>query len=155
MKRISDRPHSVLTRDVNTHSTLRHSYTDTHRGKLIADGISNSDHITLVNTPTRVPNTTLQQTYSRVITKVTHQTIRHRGQLNTHYYHQTTYALSRQLTYNRTTDYSKTDNPIRSDHNTPQHTHCQHFFYKHHTDDRQATHTDITPPQPSRPCSKP
>ena len=43
--------------------TLWHSYTDDHRGQLIADVISNSDHITL-NTPTRVPSTTLQQTSS-------------------------------------------------------------------------------------------
>ena len=44
---------------MNAHSTLWHSYTDDHRGQLIADVISNSDHITLnTNTPTRVPNTT-------------------------------------------------------------------------------------------------
>ena len=60
-------PHSVLTRDVNAHSTLWHSYTDDHKGQLIADVISNSDHITL-NTPTRVPNTILQQTSSPDIT---------------------------------------------------------------------------------------
>ena len=64
-------PHSVLTGDVNAHSTLWHSYTDDYRGQLIADVISNSDHITLnTNTPTRVPNTTLQQTYSPDITTV-------------------------------------------------------------------------------------
>ena len=60
---ITNIPHSVLTGDVNAHSTLWHSYTDGHRGQLIADVISNSDLITLnTNTPTRVPNTTLQQT---------------------------------------------------------------------------------------------
>ena len=49
-----------LTGDVNAYSTLWHSYTDDHRGQLIADFISNSDHIKLnINTPTRVPNTTL------------------------------------------------------------------------------------------------
>ena len=63
-------PHSVLTGDVNAHFTLWHSYTDDHRGQLIADVISNSDHITLNNTPTRVPNTTLQQTSSLDITRV-------------------------------------------------------------------------------------
>ena len=48
------------------HTTLWHSYTDDHRGQQIADVISNLDHITLnTNTPTRVPNTTLQQTSSR------------------------------------------------------------------------------------------
>ena len=71
IQHITNMPHSVLTRDVNTHSTLWHSYTDDHRGQLIANVISNSDHITLnTNTPTRVPNTTLQQTYSPDITTV-------------------------------------------------------------------------------------
>ena len=50
--------------------------------------------------PTRVTNTTLQQTSSPDIT--------HRRQLNTHY-HQTTYLSSPQSTYDMTTDYSKTD----------------------------------------------
>ena len=52
-------------------TSLWHSYTDDHRGQLIADVISNSDHITLnTNTPTRVPNTTLQQKSSPEITTV-------------------------------------------------------------------------------------
>ena len=64
-------PHSVLTGDVNAHSTLWHSYTDDHRGQLKADVISNSDHIRLnTNTPIRVPNTTLPQTSSPDITTV-------------------------------------------------------------------------------------
>ena len=68
---ITNIPHSVLTGDVNAHSTLWHSYTDDHRGQLIAAAISNSDHITLnTDTPTRVSNTTLQQTYSPDITTV-------------------------------------------------------------------------------------
>ena len=68
---ITNIPHSVLTGDINAHSTLWHSYTDDHRGQLIADVIRNSDHITLnTNTPTRVPNTTLQQTSSPDITTV-------------------------------------------------------------------------------------
>ena len=68
---ITNIPHSVLTGDVNAHSTLWHSYTNDHRGKLIADVINNSNHITLnTNTPTRVPNTTLQQTSSPDITTV-------------------------------------------------------------------------------------
>ena len=58
-------PHSVLTRDVNAHSTLWHSYSDDHRGQLISDVISNPDHIRLnpdhirlnPDTPTRVSNT--------------------------------------------------------------------------------------------------
>ena len=70
IQHITNIPHSVLTGDVNAHSTLWHSYTD-HREQLIADGITNSDHITLnTNTPTRVPNTTLQQTSSQDITTV-------------------------------------------------------------------------------------
>ena len=68
---ITNIPHSGLTGDVNAHSTLWHSYTEDHRGQLIADVISNSNHITLnTNTPTRVPNTTLQQTSSPDITTV-------------------------------------------------------------------------------------
>ena len=68
---ITNIPHSVLTGDMNAHSTLWHSYTDDHKGQLIADVISNSDHITLnTNTSTRVPNTTLQQTSSPDITTV-------------------------------------------------------------------------------------
>ena len=57
---------------MNAHSTLCHPYRDNHRGQLIADVISNSDHITLntTNTPTRVPNSTLQQTSSPDITTV-------------------------------------------------------------------------------------
>ena len=71
IQHITNIPHSVLTGDINAHSTLWHSYTDDHRGQLIADVISNSDHITLNrNTPTRVPNTTLQQTSSPDITTV-------------------------------------------------------------------------------------
>ena len=69
IQHITNIPHSVLTGDVNAHSTLWHSYTDDHKGQLIADVISNSDHITL-NTTTRVPNTTLQQTSSPYVTTV-------------------------------------------------------------------------------------
>ena len=69
IQHITNIPHSVLTGDVNAHSNLWHSYTDHHRGQLIADVISNSDHITLnTNTPTRVPNTTLQQTSTNIHT---------------------------------------------------------------------------------------
>ena len=51
---ITNIPHSVLTGDVNAHSTLWHQYTDDHRGQLISDVISNSDHITLnSNTPSQ------------------------------------------------------------------------------------------------------
>ena len=47
IQHITNIPQSVLTGDMKTHFTLCHSYTDDYRGQLIADGISNSDHITL------------------------------------------------------------------------------------------------------------
>ena len=50
IQHITNIPHSVLTGDVNAHSTLWHSYTDDHRGQLIADVISKSDDITLQKT---------------------------------------------------------------------------------------------------------
>ena len=88
---ITNIPHSVLTGDVNAHSTLWHSYTDDHRGQLIADVISNSDHITLNTTQPECQtphyNKHHHQTSPRCLT---HFTTGHRGQLNTHY-HQTTY----------------------------------------------------------------
>ena len=108
--------HSVLTEYVNAHHTLRHSYTDDHRGQLIiTDVISNLEHITLnTNTPTRVSNTTLQQTSSPDITTVstTLYNRTHRGQLNTHY-HQTIYPFTtiniredyRQQTTTKPTDF--------------------------------------------------
>ena len=46
IQHITKIPHSVLTGDVKAHSTLWHSYTDDHRGQLVADVISNSDHVT-------------------------------------------------------------------------------------------------------------
>ena len=66
---ITNIPHSVLTGDVNAHSTLWYSYTDDHRGQLIVHVISNLDHITInTNTPTRLPSTTLQQTSPDITT---------------------------------------------------------------------------------------
>ena len=91
---ITNIPHSVLTGDVNAHSTLWHSYTDDHNGQLIADVIINSDHLTQTHQP-RVPNTTLHQTYSPDITTVSN-TLYHQTSwttLNMHY-HQTTYPSS-------------------------------------------------------------
>ena len=62
--------HIYTTGDVNANSTLWHSYTDDYTGQLIADVISNSDHITLnTNTPPEC-HTTLQQTSSPDITTV-------------------------------------------------------------------------------------
>ena len=156
---ITNIPHSFLTGDVNAHSTFWHSYTDDHRGQLIADVISNSDHITLnTNTPTRVPNTTLQQTSSPDITTVSN-TLYNRTSWTTQH------ALSsdhlpiittinirhdyRLQTTTKPTDlyqiqesrldtiYRRHRVRFRSD----QHTHCQQNFHKHHTDGRQAEHT--------------
>ena len=63
IQHITNIPDSVLTGDVNAHSTLWHSYTDNHSGQLIVDVISNSDHITLnTNTQTRVSNTLYNRT---------------------------------------------------------------------------------------------
>ena len=71
IQHITDIPNSILTGDVNAHSTLWYSHTDDHRGNLISNIINDSNHITLnTNTPTRVPNTTLQQTTSPDITSI-------------------------------------------------------------------------------------
>ena len=40
IQHITNIPQSVLTGDVNAHSTLWHSYIDDHRGQLIADVIA-------------------------------------------------------------------------------------------------------------------
>ena len=80
-------PHSVTTGDVNAHSTLWHSYTDDHRGQLIADVISNSDHKT-PQPECQTPHYSRRhhQTSPRCLT---HFTTGHRGQLSSHC-HQTT-----------------------------------------------------------------
>ena len=112
---ITNIPHSVFTGYVHAHSTLWHWYINDHRGQLIADVISNSDHITLnTNTPTRMPNTTIQ-TSSPDITSVsnTHYALGHRGQFNANY-HQTTYPSSPQSTYDMTTYYNKTDELLQT-----------------------------------------
>ena len=71
IQHITNIPHSCLTGDVNAHYTLWHSYNDDRRGQLIADAISKSDYITInKNSPTSVPNTTLQHTSSPDITTV-------------------------------------------------------------------------------------
>ena len=123
---------------MNAHSTLWHSYTDGHRAQLIVDAISNSDHITIsTNTPTRVANTTLQQTSSPDITTVSN-TLYNRTSWTTQH---TLSSDHRPIitTINIRHDYILPQNrwTQRSDDHTQQHTHCQHTFYKHHTDDRQ------------------
>ena len=107
---ITNIPHSVLTRDVNTHSTLWlwYSYTDDHRGQLIADVISNSDHITQKHQPECQTLHYNKHHHQISLQCLTHCTTGHRGQLNMHY-HQTTCPSSPQLTYKMTPDYNKTD----------------------------------------------
>ena len=85
IQHITTIPHSVLTEDVNAHSSLWHSYTNGHRGQLIAEVISNSDHISLnTDTPTRVPNTAFQQTSSPDNTTVSN-TLCNRTSWQTHH----------------------------------------------------------------------
>ena len=120
---ITNIPHSVLTGDVNVHSTL------------IADVISNSDHITLnTNTPTRVPNTTLQQTSPPDITTVSN-TLYNRTSGTTQH------GLSSDHLPIITTINIRYDTIYRFRFRSDHHTHCQQNFYKHHTDGRQAQHT--------------
>ena len=97
---ITNIPHSVLTGDVNTHSTLWHSYTDDHRGQLIADVISNSDHIILnTNTQPECQTPHYNKHHHQILPWcITHYKTGYRGHLNTHY-HQTTYPSSPQSTY--------------------------------------------------------
>ena len=116
-------PHSVLTGDVNAHSTLCHSYTDDHREQLIADVISNSDHITL-NTSNRVPNTTLQNTSSPYITTVS-DTLYNRTSWTTQHVLSSDH-LPIITTINIRHDYRLQQKRFHSDQNTHQHTHCQY-----------------------------
>ena len=135
-------PHPSLIEVVNAHSTLWDSYTDDHRGQLLSDVLSNSD------TPTRVPNTTLQQTSSPDITLYTP-------------YNQTSWTTQHALSSDHlpiittinirmTTDYNKIYELLQTTrkptgHNLPKaqsplsfrpHTHCQYNFNKHYPDGR-------------------
>ena len=109
MQHITHIPHAVHTLYVNTHFTLWHSYTDDHRGHIIADVIRNSDHKTL-NTNTPHYHKHLHQISPRCLT---HCTTGHREQLNTHY-HLTTYPSSPQSTYDMTIDCDKTDEHLQT-----------------------------------------
>ena len=138
---IPNLPHSGLPADLNAHSTLWHSYTDDHRGQLIADVISNSDHITL----TRVPNTTLQEPSSRDITTVSNTLYSRTSWTTQHALSSDHLPIIPTITNDTTTDYNKTDGHSPTTIKLTghqQHTHSQHNFYKHHTDGRQAQHTN-------------
>ena len=102
---ITNIPHSILTGDVNAHSTLWHSYTDDYKGQLIADVISNLDNISQnTNQSAKHHNKHHHQMSPQCLT---HHTTGHHGQLNKHY-NQTTCRTSPQLTYDMDTD-NKTD----------------------------------------------
>ena len=64
-------PNHIIAGDINAHAPMWHSpYTD-HRGQLIEDLISNSNHLTLnKDTPTRIPNNPNQQQTSPDITTI-------------------------------------------------------------------------------------
>ena len=62
IRHVTNIPDSIHTGDVNAYSTLWYSHTDDHRGQLISDIISNSEHIIL--TPTHPPECRTQH-YSR------------------------------------------------------------------------------------------
>ena len=71
IRHVTNMPDSILTGDVNAHSTLWYSHTDDHWRQLISNIISNSEHIILnTDTPTRVPHTTLHQATSPDITTI-------------------------------------------------------------------------------------
>ena len=124
---------------MNAHSTLWHYYTDDHRGQLIADVISNSDHITQnTNSPSqsakhhtttniiilnnRTSWTTQHALSSDHLPIITTINIRHDYRL--------------QQNRRTVTNYKKADWTQFTEY-----THCKHNFYKHHTDVRQAQHT--------------
>ena len=112
-----------LTGDENAHSTLWYSYTDDHKGQLIADVTSNSDHINTKHNHTN-------------------QSAKH---------HTTTHILNRynlgvqhtQLQEKLTGHNSrKTQSPLFTQTSIPTNIHTANIiFYRHHTDGRQAQHT--------------
>ena len=67
---ITNLPNTIITADVNAHSSLWYSPTEDYRGELIEDILLNSNHITLnTNTSTRLPpNQTQQSTSPDIIT---------------------------------------------------------------------------------------
>ena len=106
MQCITGMPHSVLAGDVGAHSTLWRSCTDDHRGQLMADVISNSDHMAL-DTDTDYGRHR-RHTSPRCLA---HFAAGHRGQLGTHC-RQTTYPWLPQLACDMTADYNGADGPL-------------------------------------------
>ena len=123
---------SILTGDVNAHSTLWYSHTDDHRGQLISDIISNSEHITLnTDTPTSPDITTISTTlYNRTTWHTIHA-------LNSDH-------LPIITTINTRTKYKLQRNRHRGcflwHSTTTRHTHCKHHLHKHNYPHRQTQH---------------
>ena len=102
IQHITKIPHAIVTGDVKAHSTLWHLYTDVPQRT--TDVISNSDNITLnTNTPTRVPNTTLQETSSPDITTVSNTQCNRTSWTTQQSLTSDTYPSSPQSTYDMTT----------------------------------------------------
>ena len=112
---ITNTTHSVLTGDVNAHSTLWHPYTDDHERATNSRchqqlGPHNTKHTHQPDCQTPHYNKHLHQISPWYLT---HYTTGHHGQLNTHY-HLTTYPSSPQSPYDMTTDCNKTDEHLQT-----------------------------------------
>ena len=68
IRHVTNIPDSILTGDVNAHSTHWYSHTDDHRGQLISDIISNSAHI-LLNTDTSMHQSAAHNTTAGHLTR--------------------------------------------------------------------------------------
>ena len=133
IRHVHNIPDSILTGDVNAHSTLWYSHTDDHRGQLISDIISNSEHITLnTDTPTRVPHTTLQQATT----------------LYNHTTWHTIHALNSDYLPIITTMNTRTKYKLQQNRHT--FTNYRKANWTQFTTDTEAAFSDILPPQPTQ-----
>ena len=107
IRHVTNIPDPLIIGDVNAHSTLWYSHTDNHRGQLIFDIISNSEHIIInTDTPTRVPHTILQQATSPAITTIyndNHIRTKDKLQQNRH-----TFTNYRKANWKKITTYTET-----------------------------------------------
>ena len=118
--------------------TLWYSHTGDHRGQLISDIISNSEHITLnTDTPIRVPHTTLQQATSPDITTI-----------STTLYNCTTWHTIHTLNLDHlhliTTINTRTKYKLQQNRHT--FTNYRKANWTQFTTDTEATFSDIQPP---------
>ena len=135
----------IYIQRIQNHNTYRHNTTPPSQ--------TQATHPHHRNPPHYMYNKHLHRISPRCLT---HYTIGHRGQLNTHYHQNTSHHITinirhvYRLQQNRRTFTNYKANwtrftrhrvRFRSDHHTHQHTHCQQIFHKHHTDGRQAHHT--------------